>query len=621
MNVVKNKKLHSDKKLLKLLKTDIGMDVISKKNEGTYGTIYYANNISRDVIKIFKNSSLHPDFINEVSCLSALSKYTCFPQLKNIFYDKDYWQPIIIMSNCGNSLRHKYIKNCKLNYSLQLLNVYNILNHEQIIHRDIKSNNLCVKNGKLSIIDFGFSRQYPHIINDSYIININKHIEFIQNTYYTSDSANQEVHANDYKLKSDNQGVCANNYNMFWKNIDMMSIFNMFIYIFNSHDDTQQNYIYHNMIDTHTHQLDNIIYLLLTKNNTYKIRDRIYRMITSLGIKYYSPDVFHITFGKSRLNKHIYEEYNKRLSNIPAPIYKILKKILNINPNSRISFDKLYQQMCKTYPTMKNNMDMLDIANMVYSDQPIFIFDKIVKYDNFIQNDAYTRLNTVFRQSIPSSIYSLTIYQFMKNKDQFKKSEYIQLYALLIFINYTSKYAYTNCEDMDYEFFFKYLKIVNADIHGNTPYQYQKYMNLYKWNNVRNYLFDYFTIIASCNPVFCNMNPFLLALVITMVIYRVHQKIDISMDYKKVYQCDIIMPSYDCKPFYVNKKNFAKLTANKHLINIVNNFYSFYAKLFEQRLLNNLNKYFVDRCLEISTPLLFFIRQCIKNISKRIDNI
>lgn len=97
--------------------------------------------VKRNLIKKTFNSDELWSMENELKCLKRLDKYDFFPNIVDIGLN---WYK---MSYCGVSITQR-------NQLNDLLSIVEILEENNIFHRDINQNNLMYLNGQLSLIDF-----------------------------------------------------------------------------------------------------------------------------------------------------------------------------------------------------------------------------------------------------------------------------------------------------------------------------------------------------------------------------------------------------------------------------------------------------------------------------------
>lgn len=92
-------------------------------------------------------------YANELNSLKLLYKCEHFPQL--LYYNDDDCS--IYMTYCGN---HINIQNVPLDWKQQLITIYQTLKEKNIYNNDVYINNFCIKDGIISLIDFGLAKQH-----------------------------------------------------------------------------------------------------------------------------------------------------------------------------------------------------------------------------------------------------------------------------------------------------------------------------------------------------------------------------------------------------------------------------------------------------------------------------
>ena len=147
----------------------------AKIGEGTYGKVFQAidNRTGKLVaMKIMKNiqenDGISPLNLREISILKSVS-HPNIVSLLDVIADESNLILIFeyVPLNLYNYIRSLNYKSCKLqpkliqSYSFQLLAGIYILHTHQIIHRDIKSENILVtREGSIKLCDFGLARYF-----------------------------------------------------------------------------------------------------------------------------------------------------------------------------------------------------------------------------------------------------------------------------------------------------------------------------------------------------------------------------------------------------------------------------------------------------------------------------
>jgi serine/threonine protein kinase len=169
--------------------------IIDKINEGNFGVVFKALNIrtneyvaikieynniisstnNEDILTEHKNNNNDNNDNNynnkkintlkhEANIYYYLNKYDGFPQLKNYGTTNDY--NFLVMNLLDYSLYNIIENNIQLTnkqimkIGIQIFNRIKILHENYLIHRDIKPSNFMIKDTKLYLIDFGFSKVY-----------------------------------------------------------------------------------------------------------------------------------------------------------------------------------------------------------------------------------------------------------------------------------------------------------------------------------------------------------------------------------------------------------------------------------------------------------------------------
>lgn len=144
---------------------------------GSYAKVFvgeYKNNTV--AVKIISTKNLDDKIITqlkremEVIKIIQQNKHTNIASYYNLLQKPNHI--IIIMELCAGGELTKYIRsgidlNTLCNYFLQILNGYNHLLSHEIMHRDIKSQNILLCDQTIKIIDFGLSKIFDIDINNT----------------------------------------------------------------------------------------------------------------------------------------------------------------------------------------------------------------------------------------------------------------------------------------------------------------------------------------------------------------------------------------------------------------------------------------------------------------------
>lgn len=128
---------------------------------GSYGKIY---GISKDIaIKQYNSTPLSSDFIREISSLSLLHNVPYV--VKMLEYNPVKME--MKMERSDTTLYDLILKRDKKmsvismkRFMLQIVTAIRNINNHNVYHRDLKPNNILIKNNNIQICDFGISRVY-----------------------------------------------------------------------------------------------------------------------------------------------------------------------------------------------------------------------------------------------------------------------------------------------------------------------------------------------------------------------------------------------------------------------------------------------------------------------------
>jgi serine/threonine protein kinase len=172
--------------------------LIEKINEGSFGSIYKAQNIRTKelvAIKIELKQNNKKSLKNEAKIYQYLGKLDGFPELK--WFGTNERTNYLVINLLGTSLSDiiTYYKALSLKtvlvYGIQIIKRIQVLHDKLLLHRDIKPSNFvfgsCTDTNKLYLVDFGFSKRYDyngkhisennlrHIIGSTNFVSLNCH--------------------------------------------------------------------------------------------------------------------------------------------------------------------------------------------------------------------------------------------------------------------------------------------------------------------------------------------------------------------------------------------------------------------------------------------------------------
>src|SRR5690606_29467975 len=116
-------------------------------------------------------------------------------------------------------------------------------------------------------------------------------------------------------------------------------------------------------------------------------------------------------FAPSDHNKYIFAKYSLLIKNVPKNIYRIIKKLLNPNPRTRIKFNKVVQMFAAEYNQILYNP---------VSYKPALIFNAYVLYS---PADADLDLLTNIYDKFPPMITVIGFYAYTRVKKYFSKAD------------------------------------------------------------------------------------------------------------------------------------------------------------------------------------------------------
>lgn len=166
---------------------------------------------------------------------------------------------------------------------------------------------------------------------------------------------------------------------------------------------------------------------------------------------------------------------------------------------------------------------------------------------------------------------------------------------------------------LDDKLFMDYLDHYRKHFNSDNPYLYLRKMGLFKWTPVIHLLFDYFLTIFSTNTVFCFLEPYLLAVFITIIIARQFCKMDICI----ITDISLIpIPSNKIPPIVLTKKILPKFLENIHITDLINKMYGYYAILYHNKKLAELREYYFRRNTNFENMVALYDKQVEKHYNQ-----
>lgn len=164
-------------------------NIIDLLGYGTFGKVYRGTYKKNDVaIKITKQdikTNNHKALILEFRIYKKLIKsgIKCIPKIYSLIKTNKFYMMVMeIFDNDATKIKFNGL-GVLLKFSIDVLKIIKQIHSTGILHRDIKPSNFLMKNGKLSIIDFGLAKKY--LVADKHI-NYNKDKFFLGTAKYAS---------------------------------------------------------------------------------------------------------------------------------------------------------------------------------------------------------------------------------------------------------------------------------------------------------------------------------------------------------------------------------------------------------------------------------------------------
>ena len=123
--------------------------IFYKKSINGNTSLYFIDSSNKYFMKIPYIYIEYDILTREIFILKKLEQYDCFPKI--VYYNNI----LLVTEYIGEVIKKDTIPD---NILFQINDINNILLKEKIIHSDIKQNEMLIKDNKLYIIDFGWSR-------------------------------------------------------------------------------------------------------------------------------------------------------------------------------------------------------------------------------------------------------------------------------------------------------------------------------------------------------------------------------------------------------------------------------------------------------------------------------
>lgn len=373
-----------------------------------------------NVKKYFAKKDNHL-FLNEIYWLRKFENYKFFPRIIDI----DYKKKIILISHEGEKISNK---NKPHNWLKQLKKILFILKKNNCFHSDIKPDNLLVKNGKLTLIDFAQSIKITDLKKDIFY---KKRIFFDEYSFNRIGLSIEKnlIHSNDLRVlvvwnEKNNHEIekkILQNRNILI--IDKIKIRKNF-YIDNFKDRIFWiDQFYNKKISINTDKLRNNIYVYIIKSIDPVFKSNKMIFTKDKRIVDHKIFLFKKKIRKNQLSTiHIsdnFEEakrnailFSKSIKNFPAAYFFQTQKIFN---SEKDFFKKLNRNKKLKYVVLREKKSKNDDIDVLVNDY--FIFKRTSDCHSYKKKN----LKFISNAGDPIEDYGIKVANFIRIKDKIIK--------------------------------------------------------------------------------------------------------------------------------------------------------------------------------------------------------
>uniref|UniRef100_A0A914DSF1 Protein kinase domain-containing protein n=1 Tax=Acrobeloides nanus TaxID=290746 RepID=A0A914DSF1_9BILA len=293
--------------------------------------------VIKKIISPFDNAVHSTLLVREIQILRSL-KHENFPKIVEVYTPdggpEEFDNVYIVMEFAGESLfhrrsrGHKFNENEIIDISFQLFKGLEYLHSKEIVHRDLKLENIAInENNKIKILDLGFARHMANEMTSYVITHLYRPPEILC-------LLNPEKHYGNYKSAADIWSVgCI---------IAELYLYHPLFYMGEENDDTEFNEIrkIENKINRTIVHIERIFHLCSTPNDSYlqKVSYPSLQQKVSRLPKFSRQDFTSIFQDPGKYFRQFFKSYINTVYVTPSlDTILLLDKILVIEPDQRIS--------------------------------------------------------------------------------------------------------------------------------------------------------------------------------------------------------------------------------------------------------------------------------------------